>query len=138
MKNKRTRLTALAFVLVLAAALALALDAFAGAKPQGKYKPGPPPTNANSVGPTRDRRVSSCKYKPGPPPTNANAAREGGAGENRGGEIVKNKNGNENVGIPDSACRRRCRADYRRCLRGGKSRRSCESRLRNCYRHCPQ
>ena len=113
MKNKRTRLTALAFVLVLAAALALALDAFAGATPQGKYKPGPPPTNAN-------------------------AAREGGAGENRGSEIVKNKNGNENVGIPDSACRRRCRADYRRCLRGGKSRRSCEWRLRNCYRHCPQ
>ena len=86
---------------------------FAGAKPQGKYRPGPPPTNAN-------------------------VAVERGGNENRGSEVVKNKNGNENVGIPDSACRRRCRADYRRCLRGGKSRRSCEWRLRNCYRHCPQ
>ena len=111
MKNKRTRLTALAVLLALAAALALV--AFAGAKPQGKYKPGPPPTNAN-------------------------AARESGENENRGGEVVKNKNGNEKVGIPDSACRRHCRADYRRCLRGGKGRRSCESRLSNCYRHCPQ
>jgi len=112
MKNNRTRLHALAAAFALSALLALAA-AFAGAKPQGKYRPGPPPTNAN-------------------------VAVERGGNENRGSEVVKNKNGNENVGIPDSACRRRCRADYRRCLRGGKSRRSCEWRLRNCYRHCPQ
>ena len=111
MRSNRTRPSALA-AFALAALLALASQ-LAGAKPQGKYKPGPPPTNAN-------------------------AARESGGNEKRGSEVVKNKNGNANVGIPDSACRRRCRASYQRCLHQGKSRRSCERRLRACYRHCPQ
>src|SRR5438270_13989016 len=102
MRSNRTRPSALA-AFALAALLAL-VSQLAGAKPQGKYRPGPPPTNANT-------------------------ARESGDNENRGSEIVKNKNGDANVGIPDSACRRGCRADYRRCLRRGKSRRSCESRL---------
>ncbi|HEY0077161.1 MAG TPA: hypothetical protein VGB73_00835 [Pyrinomonadaceae bacterium] len=45
---------------------------------------------------------------------------------------------NENVGIPGSACRRRCNVAYRRCVRSGKNPTACRRQLRNCLRRCPQ
>ena len=45
---------------------------------------------------------------------------------------------NRNMGIPGSACRRRCDVAYRRCLRSGRNRRACQRQLRNCQRRCPQ
>jgi hypothetical protein len=45
---------------------------------------------------------------------------------------------NGNVGIPSSACRRRCNRNYRRCIRGWANSRRCRIQLRNCLRQCPQ
>jgi hypothetical protein len=49
-----------------------------------------------------------------------------------------NANDGARVGIPNSACRRRCQRQYRLCLRGGKKAAACRRQLSNCLRRCPQ